>query len=457
MSSIGTFNYQLASFLGDFVKDITPSEYSSKDTFTFIKDLKQNNIKNKFMVSFDVCSLFTNIPLQETIDLAVNLIFEKNNNLKITKKELTELFLFATAKTNFIFNDVIYDQVDGIAMGSPLAPILANLFMGYNETNWLSQYQGNKPSFYRRYVDDVFATFENEDDAELFFEYLNQRHPNIKFTKEFNNNGKLPFLDILISNSEDINTSVYHKDTYSGLLTNFKSFVPYIYKSRLLHTLIDRTYKINSSWVGFDLDIKKLTTYLLRNLFPKKVIERALKQYLDQKLDSNKQKKNCETNKDKNVRYFSLPYIGNLSNDVKTKIEKLVKRFCKDSIDIKIIFNTKKISSYFSSKDLVPKQFVSNVVYKFVCRECNSCYVGRTHKYFDDRRKKHLETDKNSAILKHLKNNSNCKAKNDKTSFSIIDFAKTNYELALKEAMHIKWIKPNLNAQKWHEIIRLLI
>ena len=83
--------------------------------------------------------------------------------------------------------------------------------------------------------------------------------------------------------------------------------------------------------------------------------------------------------------------------------------------------------------------------------------MGRTHKYFDDRRKEHLETDKNSAILKHLEKDNNCKAKNDKSSFSIIDFAKTDYELALKEAMHIKWIKPNLNAQKWHEIIRLLI
>ena len=84
VSSIGTFNYHLASFLGGLVKKVTPCEYSCQDTVTFINDLKQNNIKDKFMVSFDVCSLFTNIPLTETIDLAVNLIFENNSNLKIT-------------------------------------------------------------------------------------------------------------------------------------------------------------------------------------------------------------------------------------------------------------------------------------------------------------------------------------------------------------------------------------
>ena len=63
VSSIGTFNYQLASFLGDLVKKVTPSQYSCKDTFTFIEDLRQQNIKGNFMVSFDICSLFTNIPL----------------------------------------------------------------------------------------------------------------------------------------------------------------------------------------------------------------------------------------------------------------------------------------------------------------------------------------------------------------------------------------------------------
>ena len=457
MSSIGTFNYQLASFLGELVKDVTPSEYSCKDTFTFLNDLRQHNITGKFMVSFDVCSLFTNIPLNETIDLAVNLIFEKKENLKITKKELTELFIFATAKTYFLFNGIIYDQVDGIAMGSPLAPTLANLFMGYHETNWLSQFEGTKPTFYRRYVDDIFATFTNENDANTFFDYLNNRHTNIKFTKEYNKNCEIPFLDILINNKEDLKTTVYHKETCSGLLMNFKSFVPSIYKNQLIHTLVDRTYKINSSWVGFHLDITKLTSYLLRNIFPRKIISRAVKRFLDEKLDISKQNQNIQNNIQKNVRYFKLPYIGELSKNAKAKIDKIVKRFCKENIDVKIIFNTNKISSFFSTKDPVPILFTSNVVYKFVCQECNSCFVGRTYKYFDSRRNEHLVTDKSSAIFKHLESNTNCKLKNNKDSFSVIDFAKTDYELALKEAMHIKWINPNLNGQKRHEIITLLI
>ena len=91
-----------------------------------------------FLVSYDVTSLFTNIPLQETIDIAINLIFNHNPNLNITRKELKKHFLFATSQTHFIFNSKFYNQIDGVAIGSPLAPVLANIFLGFHESKWLN-------------------------------------------------------------------------------------------------------------------------------------------------------------------------------------------------------------------------------------------------------------------------------------------------------------------------------
>ena len=85
------------------------------------------------MVFFDVESLFTNIPLEECIDLAVNYISDGNPDIKLNKSELRILFTTATAQTHFIFNGSFYDQINGVAMGSPLAPVLANLFMGHHE------------------------------------------------------------------------------------------------------------------------------------------------------------------------------------------------------------------------------------------------------------------------------------------------------------------------------------
>ena len=86
--SIGTFNYNLARFLCDLLSPLVPNDYSCKDTFSFVSQIKNANLCKKVLVSYDVISLFTNIPLQETIDIAINLIFNHNPNLDITRNEL---------------------------------------------------------------------------------------------------------------------------------------------------------------------------------------------------------------------------------------------------------------------------------------------------------------------------------------------------------------------------------
>ena len=78
-----------------------PDDNCTKDTFTFVKELNQVSANNSLMISYDVVSLFTNVPLSETIDIAVNLIFENKPELKISRKELKKLFEFATSKTHF--------------------------------------------------------------------------------------------------------------------------------------------------------------------------------------------------------------------------------------------------------------------------------------------------------------------------------------------------------------------
>ena len=89
--------------------------------------------------------------------------------MKFSKNELKRLFEFATKETHFLFNVTFYEQVDGVAMGSPLAPVLANLFMGHHENIWLEQYGDSEVLFYLRFVDDTFFLFHSEQDASLFF------------------------------------------------------------------------------------------------------------------------------------------------------------------------------------------------------------------------------------------------------------------------------------------------
>ena len=150
--------------------------------------------------------------------------FNRNGSKKLLRMALQNNF--------FNFDGKIYKQTDGVAMGSPLGPSLANAFLCFHEQIWLNDCPEDfKPVYYRRYVDDIFALFRSPDHLEKFTNYLNSKHKNIKFTYEKESNNSLPFLDILISRSENgFKTSVYHKPTFSGVYSNFNSFIYDEYK-----------------------------------------------------------------------------------------------------------------------------------------------------------------------------------------------------------------------------------
>ena len=98
-------------------------------------------------------------------------------------------------------------------MSSPLAPILDNIFMGFYESKWLNEYILNKPNFYLRYVDDILAAFDNEQDSLNFKNFLNNRHPSIKFTIEKQINHSIAFVDVFISgiNNQNVALQTYRR------------------------------------------------------------------------------------------------------------------------------------------------------------------------------------------------------------------------------------------------------
>ena len=140
--------------------------------FFVVSQIKNANLSREFPVSYKVTSPFTNIGLQETIYVTVNLIFNQICNLNLTKKELKKLFLFATSQIHFLCNSKFYNQLDGLAVGFPLSPVLANIFMGFYKSKWLNEYNLNKTNFYLRYVDNILAAFDKEQDSLNFSSFL---------------------------------------------------------------------------------------------------------------------------------------------------------------------------------------------------------------------------------------------------------------------------------------------
>ena len=145
------------------------------------------------MGSLDKDSLFTNILLDETTDICVNQLFENTDIVEgFTKSELKQLLCLATKESYFIINGLLHKQIDGVAMGSPLGPSLANALPSYHEKNWLTScLQGFKPLFYWGYVDDIFILFKSNDHLNYFQNFLNSCHINMSFSMETEKEKKL--------------------------------------------------------------------------------------------------------------------------------------------------------------------------------------------------------------------------------------------------------------------------
>ena len=137
LSAIGTPTYNLAKFLVPILEPQTTNEYTIKDSFRFAEELQ--SFDSKLVVArFDIESLFTNIPLQETIDLCVENLFQDRTHVdNLSKDSFRELLTRTMSESLILFDQQFYKQHDRVAMGSPLGPTLANVFLCYHEKIWL--------------------------------------------------------------------------------------------------------------------------------------------------------------------------------------------------------------------------------------------------------------------------------------------------------------------------------
>ena len=172
VSMIGTSQYELAKLLDSWIKPFIPKTYALDSTADFLTKLRgyaPND--NDYCVSFDVVSLFTNIPLEETIKIIADFIYaDKSRILYPIKKDIFIKLLRKATQGTFLYRDQLYKQVDGVSMGNCLAPTLANFFLGHLEEKLFERcIKEFYPNFYRRYVDDIFCVFSNQSDADRFF------------------------------------------------------------------------------------------------------------------------------------------------------------------------------------------------------------------------------------------------------------------------------------------------
>ena len=381
-------------------------------------------------VSYDVESLFTNIPLEDTILYVLNQIYVNNRLPQICKKSIfKKLLMKVTKDSTFQFCNTLYKQIDGCSMGGPLSVTLADIFMIKMEQDIVVPSQ---PIFYKRYVDDIFYCRKKEP-VDKLLENLNRYHKNIKLTVEINPS---KFLDTEItSKNKVIQTKVYRKPNKMPI--PWSSNVPKRYKRNAINGDLHRSKKISSN---LNQEIIAIRDKYKKADYPSRFTESVIREFLNPSLD-----------KDdfiippflfeelKPVILIELPFCD--MNEVASKqfIKKLI-NFTNDEYCVRIKWLTRKTKSLFKVKDTTLHP--SCKIYQGIC-SCSNVYIGETIRNVEVRWNEHNDPRGKSEPSKHLTNNLE-----HKFQWSIICNAPINTRSRKNlEAFYIALQKPSLNEQ----------
>ena len=468
VSMVNTPEYSLAKYLDSFIKPNIPSQFMINSTADFVSEINSYPLQgNEFLVSYDVSSLFTNVPLQETINLVLEYVYSEHSLAKPPfSKKVFKSMLLLCSQSYFMYKDHLYQQIDGVGMGSPLAPSLANMFLANLENRLLNakfttatRLSQTHPNLYLRYVDDIVAVFEDEANAELFLDVLNNLHPSIQFTMEVGNKS-LAFLDVNICiDCSTLSTNVYRKPTHTGLFLNYHAVAPLAWKKGLIMCLLHRAKLICSSPLILSSEINNLKKMFMNNCYPAHFFDKIVENFMtrDNKSGSTLSTGNTlltsssDDDDDLPCVILNVPFYGRCSEIFAKKLTSILQS--KFDVKVKVIYCTFKVKSYFRLKCSTPRYLLSNVVYHFNCMNasCSDDYIGYTTRHLYIRcGKEHLnlKSSGKSEIKDHLRKSAVCRNENpDYSNFNILRHCKNETYCKFFEAFAIKRLNPTLNKQ----------
>ena len=221
---VGSVQLRPAKSLVDIRKPVVqlhPQHRISAST-PFGNQIRNTSIdpNNTLFCSFDIVSLFTKIPLYETIAICVPTLYQSHLDPSPSVPEpiLLKLILNAAKRMQFTFNNTMYQQTDGINMGIPLGATLANIFVRFPKARLFKI--TTLPLFYKRYVDDTFVIFSLGSKRRGFFNTITQLHPGLTFTCEFVHSNSLLLLDLWVERTNlGLRTLISRKPTFTRSYT----------------------------------------------------------------------------------------------------------------------------------------------------------------------------------------------------------------------------------------------
>ena len=220
--SRGSISYEVANELSRILRPLVgKSPHHIKNTGDFVQQVRRTKLQpEECVTSYDVSALFTSVPIESAITIIRNKLEldpELHNRTTMKVEHITSLLDFCLKTTYFQFQGKFYEQLQGAVMGSPISPIVANLFMEDSEIRAISS-AVHPPTIWNKFV-DTFVVIESSRKGE-FLEHINNMDPHIQFTTEdAKPDRSLPFLDTIDLPQPDnsLLTSVYRKPTHTDL------------------------------------------------------------------------------------------------------------------------------------------------------------------------------------------------------------------------------------------------
>ena len=456
ISQIPTPTYNLAKTLNDILSPLVPTDNCFKSSREFL-DCVNSTPAEGVMASLDMESLFTNVPVLRTIDYICDHVYRSSPHplLNIAEIHLRELLRICTQESAFRCpRGNLYQQIDGVAMGSPLGVLFANFFMGSVEKEVFSRIA--RPLSYGRYVDDIFVRTTDPENRDHLRRLL-QEVSGLRFTTEEAVDGVLPYLDVLLTQNAGgtIHTTVYTKPTNPGSCLNGDSECPQRYKDSTIASFYRRALTHCSNWTSTQSEIDRSTQLLINNGHSNNDCQRVLRAVMN-KWYEGQQAPEGEGNT------FTLFYRAYMSSAYKDD-ERALQRIIRNNVTPAMETDRIKLSIYYKNKrtkDLILKNNSSprptdlecvSLVYQFQCPfgDCTpqDSYIGLTTTRLSRRLtyhlnsggpKRHLHETHGTIITRSILENNT----------KIIDRESDKRRLALLEALHIKNTQPTLNTQQ---------
>ena len=440
----------LSKLISRLVEVVSSHLQSSQELMERISRLPEQSIReNGYPFSLDVAALYTSVPPQEAIKTVTQRLTNRQFSYHgLTVFHINKILSCILSNRRFKFNNIQFEQVQGLAMGSRLSGILSTLVMDDLEKQTITA--DLRISVYARYVDDIFMLTDTKETANKIYNKFNRQHADIKFTIEHPSDDRsLSLLDFQISTTNNaVKFNYFQKITKKNMFPHYRSAMPDSQKAAFIRNEHQRITQRCSDENDRIEETSKFQNRLTTRGYTREFVNAAI---------SRRNTSDSSNNDDPidEAMFIKFPYIN---DSIDRKIKTVLKRA---RIDARITRRGRNIRSMLSKSN--ENQCTSNcgtkncqhkqVVYQFDCG-CSNSYIGSTKRTLHSRVSEHLHPTASQKPTSVTLHRNQC---NNDFAFNIIDRGCDVVDTRIKEGILIHQNQPSLNEKdeltNWLELI----